>query len=444
MDRMERYKIEGSIKDVIAILDSAPMQPDMVPEVNLVQLTNRAPIAHLAIERGLKALIFDATGNREHGHALLNLFELLRNADSDASEFLLMAFQDAVKFFSLNTNAKEFSHLRTLQEYLARTGGERAFKVYRYWALGETFDRKEPIPPLILPVHREILCSLESRIGSSHDETVTERVEGRLRYAMFEGRHMMYASDDLERKESIERYLNWLFKEHRTRRSALEEAVLLEFNIADDAFIKQTLEAAHTELKQSKDPAVRYLIHRLLYLPKDSQPRNRDAVPDVNWLNDDQTFGEILTPASTPLGFVRRQADGGWGIEPYWSHATDIAETLADAKHYLVNRFTHSVDVIMNGTTKQLRIVGEGRHLFFSVSDAQWTPDCDKIDWEKEYELELWDNGHGLISGDQIVIKLRRYEFPGVVDILVGEVQSIDGHKVSIKGWNYTDLDKEP
>ena len=54
---MKQYKIEESIRDVIRILDLAPIQVDMIGEKNLAQLTNRVPIAHLAIERGLKALI---------------------------------------------------------------------------------------------------------------------------------------------------------------------------------------------------------------------------------------------------------------------------------------------------------------------------------------------------------------------------------------------------
>ena len=70
MDTIERYKIQQSIKDVIDILDSAPIRPDMVDETNLVQLTNRIPIAHLAIERGLKALITETGSTAEHTHAL--------------------------------------------------------------------------------------------------------------------------------------------------------------------------------------------------------------------------------------------------------------------------------------------------------------------------------------------------------------------------------------
>ena len=41
MDTMERYRIQVSIKEVIANLDSAPVRRDLIPETNVVQLTNR-------------------------------------------------------------------------------------------------------------------------------------------------------------------------------------------------------------------------------------------------------------------------------------------------------------------------------------------------------------------------------------------------------------------
>lgn len=444
MDRMERYKIEGSIKDVIAILDSAPMQRDMVPEVNFVQLTNRVPIAHLAIERGLKALIADSGAKREDTHSLQKLYRDLQECDEASATFLNLAFSDAVDFFEYNTNVKGLRHFRSLDAYLSRTGHANAFNALRYWAIGENPKGEDPIPYISPPIHRELLCALASLIGVGRNTTVSQRVENQLQQAMFHARDMWWTSDDLPKKQSIRVYLNWLFNEHKTQRSALQEAVSLEFNVADDEFIKRTLEAAHTELKESSDPAVRYLIHRLSYLPKDSQQRNPDAVPEVEWFNDNETHGMVVTPAGTELGYVEKYADGGWGITPSESglvRVTEVAEKLADAKHYLVNRLTHQVQAIVNGETKTLRIVGESRHLFFSASDAEWTTDCNQIDLKKEYALEFWDNSHGLASGDQILVKLCRHEFPGVIDILEGKVRSINGHKVSIEGLDHSDLD---
>ena len=49
MDTMDRYKIQESIADAVAILDSAPMHRDLVPEVNIVHLTSRVPIATLRL-----------------------------------------------------------------------------------------------------------------------------------------------------------------------------------------------------------------------------------------------------------------------------------------------------------------------------------------------------------------------------------------------------------
>ena len=444
MDRMKRYKIEASIKDVTAILDSAPMQRDLIREVNFIQLTNRMPIAHLAIERGLKALIADSGAKRENTHSLQKLYRDLKECDAASATFLDLAFSDAVDFFEYNTSVKGLRHFHSLDAYLSKTGHANAFNVLRYWAIGESPKDADPIPYISPPIHRELLCALASLIGPRPDQTVSQRVEQELIHTMFQRRDLWYTSDDSVKKQSIDRYLNWLFNKHKTRRSALQEAISLEFNVTDDEFIKRTLEAGYAELKQSTDPAVRYLIDRLSYLPKGSQRRNPDAVPEVQWFNCNETHGMVITPARTDLGYVEKYADGGWGITPSESglvQVTEVAEKLADAKHYLVNRLTHRADVIVNGETKTLRVVGESRYLLFSASDVEWTIDCEQIDLNKEYELEFWDNTHGLASRDQIVIKLRRHEFPGVIDILEGEVHSIDGHKVSIEGRKYHDLD---
>lgn len=62
MELRDEYKIKESSEDAIRILDSAPLRPDPLPERNLVQSTNHAPIAHLAIEKGLQALIAEGGG----------------------------------------------------------------------------------------------------------------------------------------------------------------------------------------------------------------------------------------------------------------------------------------------------------------------------------------------------------------------------------------------
>ena len=58
----DEYKIKESIENAIRVLDSAPIRPDLLPEKSLVQFANRAPVAHLAIEKGLQALRAEGGG----------------------------------------------------------------------------------------------------------------------------------------------------------------------------------------------------------------------------------------------------------------------------------------------------------------------------------------------------------------------------------------------
>ncbi len=56
---------------------------------------------------------------------------------------------------------------------------------------------------------------------------------------MFDRRHIYYSNDDRSKKQSVCWYMKWLFKEHTTRRSALEEAVRQNFALRDDdEFVK--------------------------------------------------------------------------------------------------------------------------------------------------------------------------------------------------------------
>ena len=124
MDRMDRYKIQKSIEDVINILDSAPMRRDLILETEIVQLTNRMPIAHLAIERGLKVLIKESGGNPENIHFLNRLLRDLRGCDKASSGFMTKAFEDTVKFFGYKVNVKGMGYLRSLDDYSVQ-GGNR-------------------------------------------------------------------------------------------------------------------------------------------------------------------------------------------------------------------------------------------------------------------------------------------------------------------------------
>ena len=117
-DTMKTYMMRESLRDVIGILDSAPMHRDMVYETNAVHLTNRLPIAHLAIERGLKSLLLRAGKSpkrtRRIGHSLDKLYLSLKDWDAESTDFLDASFNDAVNFFGYDVNIEEFKLFNSL------------------------------------------------------------------------------------------------------------------------------------------------------------------------------------------------------------------------------------------------------------------------------------------------------------------------------------------
>ncbi len=448
MDTMARYMVEDSIKDVIDILDSAPLQVDMLLERNLVQLTNRAPIAHLAMERGLKALITEVSGTWGHIHGLDKLYRALCQCGPDSAAYLAKAFEDAVKFFGYNVNAKGFSQLRSLDDYLSKVGTEKAFNALRYWAIGDPLGRDDPIQYLshtLHTVHREILCALQWLFHPNQNrrQTVSQRVEGKVRRAMFNGRDISWGSDDTRTEHSVYWYKNWLFREHTTCCSALEEAVRRNFTIKNDAFVSQTIREAFKDLQQSKDPAVQYYIRTLTYLPKGAQPRNPDAVAEVEWYNGTKTKGMVVTSASTHLGFIEKYPDSSWGIIPEENGLRERpgnARSLADAKRYLVNRLTKPVTVTVEGKSKQLRIVSESDSF---DAPAVWLDPAnlsEPLPDTSTFELEFWDAGHGLCPGDKISIELSGERNSQSVSVLEGIVTTVAEQKVSIDGTEFTDV----
>ena len=437
MDPMEKYKIQESIRDAIVILDSAPIQRDLVPERNIVQLTNRAPIAHLAIERGIKALINDAGGDAEHTHGLQKLYRDLSNYNVDAFDYLDSVFSDAVSFFGYNVNVKGYGQLRSLKIYLESVGTDKAFKVLRYWVLGESSNDQESVPNIFLSIHRELLCALGLIFSSRSWKTVSGRVETIVTHAMSDGRRLAYNSDDTSRKKVIDCYWNWLFRDHTTRRDALRTAVEQDFAVIDDEVIRGMLCDGYRELRESEDPAVRYFARSLSYLPLDSQERTPGVSPEMQWFSNDQVAGVVLSPGGTGLGDVERGGDGGWSITPYAEgvvRAAEVARSLRDAKRYLVNRMTREASCVINGRRKQLRIcVTHEGFLPANLPDRVWS-DTDGDEDVATYELDLWDANHGFQPGDQVAIGVVWDEVDTAASVLYGTVGDVENQQVSIIG----------
>ena len=432
MDSMEKYKIQESVIDAIRILDSAPIKPDLVSETVIVQLTNRVPIAHLAIERALKALIAQGGGAKKYTHSLDSLYKALQESDEDSAKFLSEAFTDAVVFFGLDDRTKGFGHFRSLESYLSKVGGGKAFQALRYWPIENSPEGENPIPFVWLPIHREVLCALSCLFLRDSRETVSARVESEVARKLTETREFSDIQDEESRRDSVTRYGNWLNRNHGAFCSALEKAVRQDFVIEyDDKFVSLNLRCAYNALKQSRDPAVRYYISTCSYLPKGSQRRNTNPSPKVEWLDKVRHRGFVNTPVGTELGFIERYADGSWGITPSEAGSvpvTDTAETLEDAKHYLVNRLTSQVTVTVGGIAKKLRIVREPN----LPADAEWISDA-RLQEKTTIELDLWDSEHGLLPRDEVSFEFQPRR-SGIRRLYEGSVTAVEDQMVTIEG----------
>ncbi len=439
ISRIERYKVERSIEDVMEMIDASPMRNDLISFANSVQLTNRAHNAHLAIEQGLKTLIVHAGGEFEETHALLKLFRRLEAVDRDTGTFLTVAFRDAVEFYGYNVNADGFNQFRSLEDYLARVGGQKAFELYRYWTLDNLSETGQDIPPISLPVHRELLQAIALLVGPEMRRTVSQRVDQAIFHAMSDTGHMWYTDTDTKKQAQVRNYLSWFQAQKAPYRFVLKDVVRRKFRVGEDEYTGRVLKKAYERLRQSEDPATRYFINRLEYLPKNSQKPIAGFYPNVEWFNDKETRGMVVTPGGSLLGFVERYADGGWGIEPAetgLARVTDVAETFADAKSYLVDRLTRRIDVKFGNVVREMRIVSDSDFIVPAQRGDDWT---DTANVTESYELEFWDDQHGLQSGAPIMARLRHKEHPSLVSVLEGNVCSVDGAKVWVSGSELLD-----
>lgn len=425
MDLKERNKVRGSIKDAIRILDSAPIKHDLNPTTVIIQITNRIPIAHLAIEIGLKALIAQGGGKEKRIHCLDVLYETLQECDGGSANFLREAFVDAVGFYGLDYNAKGFGHFRTLEAYLSKVGGSKAFQAIRYWPIEENTQIENPIRFVWLPVHREILCAFHCLFLQDGLETVSSRVESEFKVALSRLRGFPDTIEHESRKESQVSFKTWLDRNRGALRSALKEAFRDAF-VSDiqDEFWSMSLCSAYNELKESADPATSYIIGTFSYLPKDSQIRTPDATPLVQWSDELCRVGIISTPAGTELGDIEKRPDNSWAIMPIdKAFTTDIAEDLEDAKYYLVNRHTSKINVTVNGVDKPLRIVGGPT----VPDDAEWTSDIELYS-PTTIELSFWDCRHNLKPQDEVSFEFQSRNRQWERRLYKGSIKSTEGH----------------
>ncbi len=435
---MDAYIIENSIKDVLAILDSAPIQPDLLPERNLVQLTNRIPIAHLAIERGIKGLINRAGGGQEETHSLGKLYDILKIIDTNSAEFLATAFEDAVSFYGYNPKRSGFEHFQSIVVYFSRVGGKKAFDALRYWAIGDPGTGETAIKFISPPIHREILWALRSLL-ISRPETTSERVDSQIGNAMWRRRFIDWTNDDEEKRTAIELYRKWLMENSDSLRDALRTKLHCGIPDFSHEYIAQVFNEGWEDFQQSKDPAVRYYMNTLNYLQRGSQQRDPSTIPDIEWLRDG-LYGQIKTHGGDCLGFVEKCPDGAWAIHPLEEGLAGVkafAWALRDAKSFLVNRVTKRVRIEVDGRYTWIRMLTRsGRFpLPTQIFDAEFAETADPLRHLREvFTFEFWSNQHGLSVGDAVVVEFELSVEQTMSTYVQGVVVEVHNQVVSIDG----------
>lgn len=443
MDTVQRFTIRYSVEDVINILDATPVKGDMIPQLTVAQIMNRGSVAHLSIERGIKALVKDSGGTFDQIHDLWRNFQKLKDCDSYAAEFLEAAFDDAVRFYGFKPNAKGFTHLKSIKAYLSAAGSERAFNAMRYWEIEQPLD-DEIINKVSLKIHGELLRALEqfflSRISL---RTAVHRVENAVTEALVNDRWAELGYSPGSDKESeVDSYLEWL-KGFPNRRAALAEAKRQNFAIGN-ATANSVLANAYQSLSQVNDPAVRYYLSTLDILP----PQQRDYIPEVEWLGPTECQrGAVKSPAGSTLGYIEKRTDGLWNIIPAVEGSVRVqaaAKTQTDARAWLANLLTHPVAVAVGGIRREQRLVGEANRLLPQsgvwLSHAAWLSGEDVPTKSHTWELEFWDENHGLELGDEVVVEFREAPSKLLMRVLKGTVLAVDRWKVSVSGNCYLDV----
>ncbi|MCY4653021.1 MAG: hypothetical protein OXC95_07640 [Dehalococcoidia bacterium] len=429
---MEEFAVLFSIGDALQILDGSPLQPDVPTQTTFVQISNRVPIAHLAIERGLKFLIKKRIGEIQPHHDLHKHLRRLRELDPSAVAFLEKAFDDTTAFYGLDPDNAGLGHIRSLNSYLETVGTAKAFNSMRYWELDP--EQEEPLFRKIWPtIHREILLAI-SRLHESdsrEDETIAGRVEQTIHNALFPIEQLGY-SPGSDHEATVMRYIHWV-RNHPSLREALTDAFHRDFAIGDE-FMNRMVRQAYQSLTQSPDPAIRYLVSRIDVLP--AQPR--EVIPLIEWSDpQNKQLGKVLTPGGTALGLIRRTLDGIWHILPFRTGTAGNfvrARSQTDARSYLAQLLSDTCTIKVNDKLTTIRLVGEPPYrLTRNYGRMRDSADShDSVPWT--HRLNCWEQHHDIKPDDQVRVEVPDSDEPHFIHVIEGQVTLTNGAELFIEG----------
>ena len=441
MTDIQRRIVKHSVDDVICILENVPVRRDMIPEINALQVMNRASMAHLSIERAIKFLITEAGGVFLEEHDLRDRYRELLQHDPASSKFLEESFEAAVHHFRYNYNLTDLKHLKNLERYLEVTGSAKIFQAIRYWELKQLTD-EAVLRHLCLPIHVELLYALSELLLPQDlpKQIVADRVEEAVGRAMWQFQDLAYGPGT-PKERSVNAYIEWR-QGFNTWSEALADAVRKGFNLGDDLMADITRNAYRT-LISSSDLAVSYFASTLDVLPK--QPR--DVMPCVEWANpDEQRIGAVKTPAGTILGLIERSHDNLWHITPLLgvNGVSSKATKRTDAQCYLAELLTRPAVVTVAGKHRSMRLVGEAYN-FFVVNYDGIIRQGENADGSEHWthKLAFWDADHSIEVNQTIRVKVPSSRIEGLVDLFEGTVTKVEGHEVYLSGSHVVDKERK-
>ena len=443
-DPREFLKSE-SMKDVISILDTAFLSGyELHPGFRSMQLANRAMIAHLAIERGLKDGLEKAglsyPRNAREGHDLPHLYGLTKQIRSGKwAAVLADAFHDAVAFYEYDLEL--VPHVATLEKYLEATGTSQDFMQMRYWLEDSLTidDTTELTPYVLLHLHKEILEALWPLFAYDQKRLVSKRVERVVAEAVV---HVLRYAEGAAEDQASKELDKWLSTKP-SYRAALRDAVQQGYVVSGAGELgreklKQAFESLRAQSNTpfsrspSADPAVAFYIGTCGDLPAGYQPRYRDAEVAVRWPHDSQISAEVLSPAGEPLGQIQKNINSRWFSSPYIKLGI-FSKVFEDAKHWLVDQQCEPVVVTPEGQAARELYVYSADHSFASIKGtfSGWPPDADE---PEEFEVNFWDLNHNLLSGQRVTITSKLGEESPYGMRLEGVISKVEDHKVWIAG----------
>ena len=417
MDR-QLHIIECYIRDTISGVEDPPFRGDLVPEFHLMGLARRAVDCHLAIELGLKALIERSGADFKCEHGLLSQLKQLERAEIAAGvdrrsvSFLRHCFNEAVNFYGANPNTDQ--PLRSIEDYLAATGGNNAYQRYRYWILKQSLDTKE-LNQFRLELHIELLHAMRVLL-SDLQQTVYDRVERRVREAVTESILKVCSRKGVpdEYKDPID-YING----HDSCLQAFAEAKALNFDVGDE-FAQLVLIEADGMLKNSVDTAVRHFASNAWVLPA---PPKSVPTPKFEEHREGRAVS-VSTPAGTSLGYMERLANGRWAVNALRGYplVSILAAKRIDGLRHLVETLTTEAFFEVQGEQSlQARILGSPNELLH-----------EQFRGNDHYALELWDEEPSLSAGKSVTMRFR---LNADLDwVLKGTVREVEQHRVLIEG----------